>query len=150
MHAYWNVVSVTSDTSCLWYQLPLISVTSGISYLWVSNWVLNSWYFMYHFIGVSSIIWYISESLSYRVAYHEMKLYMAKRYLMIFPTKLFNAMWYCYTHVGDKSMVVTLSWWQLWDVGDSFNRFCHQHPLYLTLASGTKIQKLSPISKFCH
>jgi len=49
------------------------------------------------------------------------------------------------TDVGDE-----MCWWQLWDVGDGFDRFCHQHTLSFCKASGTNIPKMSPISKFCH
>ena len=54
------------------------------------------------------------------------------------------------TDVGDE-----MCWRQLWDVGDVFGRFCHQHPLSFNISvglpdSGTNIQKMSPISKFCH
>ena len=33
------------------------------------------------------------------------------------------------TDVGDE-----MCWRQLWDVGDSFGRFCHQHPLFFNIS----------------
>ena len=42
-------------------------------------------------------------------------------------------------------------WWRkLWDFDDGFVRFCYQNTVSFTLASETNIQKISPISKFCH
>ena len=48
-------------------------------------------------------------------------------------------------------------WWQLWDVGDGFDCFCHQHPLSFNISVGhlqpkdvTNIKILSLASKNCH
>ena len=60
------------------------------------------------------------------------------------------------------SMLVTdirdeMCWWQLWDAGDGFGRFCHQHPLSFNISVGqqhpkdvTNIEILSVKSKNCH
>ena len=42
--------------------------------------------------------------------------------------------------VGDK-----ICWWQLWDVGDGFGRFCHQHPLSFKI-----VTKIKPPTSTCH
>ena len=56
------------------------------------------------------------------------------------------------TNVGDQ-----MCWRQLWDVGDSFDRLCHQHPLSFKTTIGhqhskdvTNIKIPSPTLKNCH
>ena len=49
------------------------------------------------------------------------------------------------TDVGDE-----ICWRQLWDVGDGFGRFCHQHPLSFSSSVGHQHPKDAPISKFCY
>ena len=51
------------------------------------------------------------------------------------------------TDVGDE-----MCWWQLWDIGDGFDRFCHQHPLSFNISVGHQHPKIfnkikSPV---CH
>ena len=47
------------------------------------------------------------------------------------------------TYVGNE-----LCWRQLWDFGDGFGRFRHQHPLSFNTSVGHQHTKMSPISKF--
>ena len=56
------------------------------------------------------------------------------------------------TDVGDE-----MCWWQLWDVGDGFGHFCHQHPLSFSInvrhqhsKDVTNIKILSLTSTNCH
>ena len=35
-----------------------------------------------------------------------------------------------------------MCWWQLWDVGDGFDRFCHQHPLSFNISVGHQHSKI--------
>ena len=64
-------------------------------------------------------------------------------------------LWFGYIGVGDE-----MCWRQLWDVGDGFDRFCHQHPLSFNMTfcnvgqqqpkDVTNIEILSLTSKNCH
>ena len=82
--------------------------------------------------------------------------------IKIFLVSISEFFHFSLTQVTATSMLVTdvgneMCWWQLWDVGDAFDRFRHQHPLSFNISVGhehpkivTNIEILSLASKNCH
>ena len=83
--------------------------------------------------------------ISYHLFLNYIGLFMGPIFIFLFT----NAYWFytatsmLATDVGDE-----ICWRQLWDVGDGFGQFCHQHPL--SKKTIFQHQGRAPRSKRCH
>ena len=98
-----------------------------------------------------SKFWIISKINTYGISW---KMHLPHPFWAFHNTRIFSfgATSMLATDVGDE-----ICWRQLWDVGDGFGRFCHQHTLSFSISVRhqhlediTNIKILLPTSESCH
>ena len=95
---------------------------------------------MYWFDPVFSFLFFRGEK------FISMMVLLENSKIKISPTCLVTSI--LVTDLGDE---IIRCWWQLYDVGDSFGHFGHQHSIsFYTKMSGTNIQTMSPTSLIDH